>query len=380
MAAWFDDYATARATSPGGPETFSETRFQRGRERFDEVRAVHEDVAGELDMIAADTRDDAVRALVVLLVVTGVMLALGLALAVWVVRRTGRQVRQPLRHLADVVRAQADGDPDARATVAGAWEIRQVASALNAAADENERAREVEDLVRGDLRSLDRAKDDFVSNVSHELRTPLTTVAGYLELVGEEFDGRMEPRHRRMFEASERNVKRLGALIEDLLTLSRAEGRATDLEEVDVRHLLEDVAADVGITAARRGVAVAVDAPAGLLVLADRAQLSRALLNLASNAVKFSAEGGGVQLAARRLGTHVEVRVVDDGIGIPADELDRVGSRFYRASNAVRSQVSGTGLGLRIVQTIVANHQGSLRLDSVEGEGTTVVVLLPFRG
>ena len=279
-----------------------------------------------------------------------------------------------------MVRAQADGDPDARATVAGAWEIRQVASALNAAADENERAREVEDLVRGDLRSLDRAKDDFVSNVSHELRTPLTTVAGYLELVGEEFDGRMEPRHRRMFEASERNVKRLGALIEDLLTLSRAEGRATDLEEVDVRHLLEDVAADVGITAARRGVAVAVDAPAGLLVLADRAQLSRALLNLASNAVKFSAEGGGVQLAARRLGTHVEVRVVDDGIGIPADELDRVGSRFYRASNAVRSQVSGTGLGLRIVQTIVANHQGSLRLDSVEGEGTTVVVLLPFRG
>ena len=104
------------------------------------------------------------------------------------------------------------------------------------------------------MRTLDTAKDDFVSNVSHELRTPLTTISGYLELVAEEFDGQMEPRHERMLEATRRNVSRLKLLIDDLLTLSQAEARTNAMEPVDLGALVREVVMDVKITAARRGI------------------------------------------------------------------------------------------------------------------------------
>ena len=107
----------------------------------------------------------------------------------------------------------------------GPKEVRAVARALNDFADAQTRARAVEGRIQRELRTLDTAKDDFVSNVSHELRTPLTTISGYLELVAEEFEDQMEPRHERMLEATRRNVARLKLLIDDLLTLSQAEGR-----------------------------------------------------------------------------------------------------------------------------------------------------------
>src|SRR5699024_2562469 len=109
------------------------------------------------------------------------------------------------------------------------------------------------------------------------------------------------------------------------------------------------------------------------VILGDSNQLHRAVLNLVSNAIKFSDADGVVKVAVEVEDGHARVRVTDQGIGIPQEDLDTLGSRFFRASNAVRSEVAGTGLGLRIVQTIVSNHHGTLSLTSQIGKGTEVV-------
>ena len=274
----------------------------------------------------------------------------------------------------------ARNDPDARADVRGPKEVRAVAVAFNDFADAQSRARAVEGRIQTELRVLDTAKDDFVSNVSHELRTPLTTISGYLEILSEEFEGKLEPRHERMLEATRRNVSRLKVLIDDLLALSKAENRATDLEASDIVSLVRDAVTDVRITGARRGVRVEITAPnTPIMVLSDRPMLHRAFLNVLANAVKFSHDDGVVSVeVARRLG-QAEIAVIDRGIGIPKSEIDRLGSRFFRASNAVSNEIAGTGLGLRIVQTIVDKHAGEMKIESVEGEGTTLTIRLRVR-
>ena len=231
------------------------------------------------------------------------------------------------------------------------------------------------------LEKLDRAKSDFVSNVSHELRTPLTSIAGYVELFEDGFLGRLTPQQLDMLRVVTRNVQRLQALIEDLLTLSQVESQAfrSTFDVLDLNHLATDAAHDLRPTAQVRGVTLREVVPSYPMVMrGDASQLSRALLNLLSNAVKFSPDGGEVTLEVRRDGPDAVLEVADRGIGIPAADLTNLATRFFRASKAVDAEITGTGLGLRIVSTIVENHGGWLEVDSVEGEGTTVRMVLPL--
>jgi len=293
-------------------------------------------------------------------------------------RRLLGELSTPLLALERVVQRMARGDYEIRAEPSGPKEVEAVAQALNDLADAQDRAREVEVWIQRELRTLDTAKDDFVANVSHELRTPLTTINGYLEMVAEEFEGRMEPRHERMLDATRRNVARLRLLIDDLLTLQRIEGSTQQMEPVDLVALIHDVVMDVKITAARRGIRIGVHATAPTVsVLADRAMLHRAFLNVVTNAVKFSPDDEVVDVDVTTGRGQVEVAVTDHGIGIPSGELDRLGTRFFRASNAITNEIAGTGLGVRIMQTIIDRHGGAVVFDSEEGVGTTVYVRLP---
>jgi len=379
-AVWIEKYAQPRMSAPGGV-TPGAQQLRGGIAAFDAVRAAHQETSQAFDSRVRLARSDASLRL------KGTVLAvLLLALAAWFVvsrarRRLTTDLSEPLLELERAVQRMAKQDGEVRVPEAGPKEVRAVAAALNAFADAQRRAQAVEGRIQDELRSLDTARDDFVSNVSHELRTPLTTISGYLELVAEEFEDRMEPRHERMLEATRRNVDRLKALIDDLLALSRAEGRSSVLEPVDLGLLLREVVTDVRITAARRGIRLAVATPEDVVpVLADRAMLHRALLNVLTNAVKFSHDEGIVEVALRTTGREVEVGVTDHGIGIPAAEIDRLGTRFFRASNAVTNEIAGTGLGLRITQTIVDRHSGDLVIESREGEGTTVAVRLALSG
>lgn len=305
----------------------------------------------------------------------------GLAMTIVIGRAMVRQVSGPLREMEDGVERLAAGDLSARVSTKGPREIRGVSSALNVLAEENQRAREMEEQVVRQLRRLDRAKDEFVSTVSHELRTPLTSIAGYIELFEDGFGEELTPQQRGMLGVIRRNVVRLRSLIEDLLTLSSVEADAfrTSFEVVDLDLLTVDAAREVSQLAARAGVQVQVSTPRQpTLVRGDAGQLSRATLNLLSNAVKFSSRGGAVVIGLARKDGQAVVSVVDRGIGIPAEELPTLGTRFFRASNAVASEITGTGLGLKIVQTIAHNHGGRLELESEEGTGTVARLVVPL--
>lgn len=376
--AWLQDYATVRVERAGGPGTYDPQLFVVGKNRFDTMRSINAQVAEVLGEEVAETRRTAVLRARRTAIGLGAFALLGVGMAFFAVRRLLRDIRDPLEHLESVVRRQAAGDRDLRAPLEGPREIRRVAQALNDLADESERSRASEEKVAAEIRALDTARGDFVSNVSHELRTPLTTIAGYVEMVEDEFEGRLSEEHQQMLEATQRNVTRLRMLIEDLLTLSHVENPSTDLQQIDLCQLLRDTVDDLRLNASRQGVGLVLRCEGDpVAVLADPGQLQRVFVNLVSNALKFSDEGSSVDVVLERHSYEVEVRVVDRGIGIPAEDLVHVGSRFFRARNAVVGQVPGTGLGLRIVQTIVSNHGGTLRLDSVEGEGTTVTVTLP---
>ncbi len=376
---WFFAYVEQRLGQSTGPSSFDPVLFERGLRLFEEVRTTNAAVAEELQQLTEDAdgrSHDTVRRLVVMFVV---LLVLAVT-ASWAVGRwIGRRVTEPLGTLERTAYELAAGRHDARAPVTGPREVVQVASAVNRMATENARAREVETHVVEQLRALDAVKSDFVSNVSHELRTPLTSILGYLELLEEELRGRDEGVEHEMVAAAKRNVLRHGAQIDDLLALTRSEATRTELVPTDLGVLVRDIITDLRVASSQQGVDIRLEVPAApVVVLADGGQIARVVTNLVSNAVKFSQGDSEVVVSVLAEGPVAVLTVEDHGIGIPEAELDQLGSRFYRASNAVGLGITGSGLGLRIVQAIVENHHGTVDLRSTQGVGTTVWVRLPL--
>ena len=233
------------------------------------------------------------------------------------------------------------------------------------------------------LERLDRQKTDFLATVSHELRTPLTSISGYLELLQDGDAGELTGEQHRMLEVMDRNTGRLRGLIEDLLVLNRIEsgGLKVNVGGVSMRELITHTGQELSPLAHSGAVELDIDAgPEAAIVQGDRGHLQRAVVNIVSNAIKFSGPGGVVTIRCTldQDSRRVLVTCQDRGIGIPADDQGQLFTRFYRASNATDQAIPGTGLGLTIVKQIVEDHGGELRLTSVEGEGTTVVMDLPL--
>ena len=231
------------------------------------------------------------------------------------------------------------------------------------------------------LRELDEVKSDFVSSVSHELRTPLTSIIGYLEMLIEGDAGALNDDQLHLAEVVERNSQRLLALIEDLLTLSRIESGSTRPRTavVDLADVMTDVHQAVLPILGARQLDVTIDVPENIgSVLGDAGQLERVLFNLVTNAVKFTPEGGRVDIVASAADGLARLSVADSGIGIPEDEQAQLFNRFFRASSARDRAIQGTGLGLVIVKSIVENHGGTIAVSSAVGVGTTVTVELPL--
>ena len=375
--AWIKGYAEPRIAHGGGPGTYQPALYRTGSKLFRDVTSAHEELATvireQYDDVRADTNRK-INATVSMIAASALIGILIMAVLAWWVLTS---MARPLAALERTVTQLAAGDHDARARVQGPREISRVAAALNQLSDENERARGLEMQVHRQLREMDTAKTDFVSNVSHELRTPLTIISGYLELLDEDSE-ELSAEQTNMLHVAQRNVMRLRELIEDLLMLNRAEQSGTTLELIELNEVVKEVVSDMNFAAANRDLAIEYTQPhQPIIILGDASQLHRAILNLVSNALKFSPRGQQVEVTLSTEGAEATVSVVDHGMGIPEDDLDKLGARFFRASNAVRREISGTGLGLRIVQTIVMNHHGSLALSSVEDQGTTAVVTLP---
>lgn len=231
-----------------------------------------------------------------------------------------------------------------------------------------------------ELEELDRIRTEFVATVSHELRTPLTSIIGEVELLADGERGELTECQASGVGVIGRNSERLLTLINDLLTLNHIETSALHLnrEPVQVATFVNGVREQVQPSAEAKQVRLdlACTGDAGT-IMADRAQLDRALLNLLTNAVKFTPAGGTVSLEARRDGTDLVLVVADTGVGIPEDEQDGLFTRFFRSSVATELAIQGTGLGLVIVKQIVEEHGGTVAIQSASGVGTTVTVRLP---
>lgn len=242
------------------------------------------------------------------------------------------------------------------------------------------RLREMREAQVDQLTALDRQKTDFMATVSHELRTPLTSINGYLELLEDGDYGDLSTAQLGALDIIGRNANRLRGLIEDLLVLNKIEatGLQSSTEDVAVEGLVEDVADLLRPVAEAAGVTLVVEPiDPQLLIRVDRGQLERSLINLGSNAVKFTPSGGQATIGATETDGRVVVTVADTGIGIPEQDLPQLFGRFFRASNATAAAIPGTGLGLAIVRAIVEGHGGELQINSVEGKGTVIRVVLP---
>ncbi len=230
-----------------------------------------------------------------------------------------------------------------------------------------------------ELRRLEHVRTEFIANVSHELRTPLTAIQGYLEtLLGGALE---EPEHAHRFvEIAFRHTERLGRLLNDLTDLSNIElGKVSlRLAPTPLRPIVDSVLELVAAKARDGEVTLTTEVSEMIHVQADRDRLVQVLINLVDNAVKYTPAGGAVTVRARPTADgRVEVSVSDTGVGIPRADLPRITERFYRVDKARSRELGGTGLGLAIVKHLVLAHGGDLAIDSEEGRGTTVRVLLP---
>ena len=246
---------------------------------------------------------------------------------------------------------------------------------------EHARLYEGEERLVEELQSLDRAKTGFLASATHDLRTPLTSIVGYVEMIQDGAAGPVTSEQVQMLGTVDRNVRRLENLIEDMLTISRIELGAftSNLRPVDLARLVPESVDVARPLAVGGGLTLDVIAPdGGLVVDGDADQLDRVLMNLLTNAVKYTPSGGRVTLTATREGDDAMLVVQDTGIGIPEKEQESLFTPFFRASNAVDRVITGSGLGLSIVLTIIQHHHGELELKSAEGAGTTVTVRIPL--
>ena len=233
------------------------------------------------------------------------------------------------------------------------------------------------DITR--LTQLEQVRREFVANVSHELRTPLSIFQGYLEILADNPDMTEEER-RPIVETLQRHSQRLNLLVEDLLTLARLESRREklNLESVCMGELLRDIQRDWNLRFSDKEVTLRLQLTEKLpRIQADRARMEQVMNNLLENALKFTPAKGEVVISAAPANGQLEIRVQDNGAGIPAADLPHIFERFYRADKARNRAGGGTGLGLSIVKHLVQIHQGNVRAESREGRGTTIIIELP---
>ncbi|WP_102144416.1 sensor histidine kinase [Mycobacterium hubeiense] len=224
---------------------------------------------------------------------------------------------------------------------------------------------------------MEATRRDFVANVSHELKTPV----GAMGVLSEALLASAEDPDtvRRFAEKMVTESNRLANMVGELIELSRLQGaeRLPDLEAVDVDTVVAEALSRYKVAADNADIAITTDAPTGYRVLGDQSLLVTAIANLVSNAIAYSPNGSPVSISRRRRGDNIEISVTDRGIGIAREDQERVFERFFRVDKARSRATGGTGLGLAIVKHVAANHNGSIRLWSQPGTGSTFTLSIP---
>jgi signal transduction histidine kinase len=226
-----------------------------------------------------------------------------------------------------------------------------------------------------------RARDQFLSIASHELKTPLTTLLGNAQLLDRRLRDVPLPieRERRSTNVIVEQARRLNRMVDTLLDVSRIETGQMKIERrpVHLVKLVERVAAEIQLISSNHELRLSKP-EAVLIVDGDELRLEQVFQNLIQNAIKYSPQGGLIELTFGRTNDHAVVSISDQGIGIPSSAIPQLFSRFYRAANADPTHISGMGIGLFVVREIVTQHNGHIGVRSVEGQGSTFTVELPL--
>lgn len=228
------------------------------------------------------------------------------------------------------------------------------------------------------MREVDNMKDEFISIASHELRTPVTLIKGYLSMVTEGSFGKIEnPEMEKGINMASKATKRLEMLVEDLLEVSRLEQGRFQINnaKIDLAPIAEEVVSQFKVQAGEKNLALEYSAPSEKLpqIFADPERIKQVLVNLIGNSIKYT-EKGSVKVSAEYKNQMVEIRIIDTGIGMSAEDQQRLFQKFYRVQNEKTSKIIGTGLGLWITKQMVELMKGKISVESMEGVGTQTAV------
>jgi len=278
-----------------------------------------------------------------------------------------RSLNRSLLTLEGATRRVAGGDLDFELPLRGNDEISSLTRSF--------------DRMRRALKEEYARRARFIMGVSHDLKTPLALIQGYVEAIADGYAA--EPQvHKRYLAIIQDKTQSLEAMITDLIEFVKMETGQwrTTFKQVRLKGFLTQIAKRYAEDALilRREFRAAIDLPEGLTVAMDEGLVSRALENLIGNAIRYTKEGGSIELAARRQGGEVALAITDTGIGIPQEELGRIFDPFYRGTNSRREQ--GFGLGLTTVKSIIDSHGWSLEAASALGQGTTFTIRLAAPG
>jgi signal transduction histidine kinase/DNA-binding response OmpR family regulator len=297
-----------------------------------------------------------------------------------------RQILRPLSQLTEEAAHFAEGRLDRRLDLGTKDELEVLARTFNHMA--SRLAASIADLETGnralqrsnvELREMDRLKSDLLANVSHELRTPLTSLKGYAEALSEELLGPLTDAQREALEVSARNIDRLLFMINELLSYARFESGGAPLERraLDLGGVARQVV-ESAFVARGPDLNLHLSVEEGLPpVDADGQRIAQVLDNLLTNALKFTPEGGRIDVKLWREGGEVVVEVADSGIGIPREEQQRIFERFYQVESTSTRKYGGIGLGLAIVRQILDAHAATIEVKSEPGQGATFRFRLP---
>ena len=234
------------------------------------------------------------------------------------------------------------------------------------------------DITR--LRRLETMRREFAANVSHEIKTPLTAIKGFVEtLLGGTVENPEEA--RRFLAIIDKHANRLAAIIEDLMKLSEIEQkgqqRGIGMKREALAPVIRGAIEICRVQAGEKDIAIEMDCDDALSAEINAHFLEQAVVNLVDNAVKYSGTGSTINVRAMQAGSGVEIRIQDQGIGIPGSHLPRLFERFYRVDKSRSRKEGGTGLGLAIVKHIIQAHGGGIDVNSTLGKGSTFIIRLP---
>lgn len=234
--------------------------------------------------------------------------------------------------------------------------------------------------VLGRMKVLDTSRQEFVSNVSHELRTPITSMKVLADSLISQKDVPVELYQEFMEDIAE-EIDREDEIITDLLSLVKMDRTAADLNitEVDINALVELIMRRLRPIAQNRDVEVVYESVRPVTAAVDEVKITQVISNLVENAIKYNKEHGWVRVKLDADHQYFSVEVADSGIGIPAESIDHIYERFYRVDKSRSREIGGTGLGLAITRSAILMHRGTIKAESIEGEGTTFTIRIPLK-